>query len=325
MIVEFEEKDHVYSVDGDIATVSVTELLKKHGLSPNYDNVNKTLMRESAEKGKEVHKDLENVLNTAGYEPKTEQGKEFFKWVKNHLDCGVGEQVLGFEKDGFVIAGTADVMGISKSGAFILGDHKNTSKFHEEYVSWQVSLLDYMARKLENQKINGKSLKWKGAKEFYCFQYDPKTGKMKEHVLQKISDEEIERLIDCEMKGELYQRPVLVVDKELQEKFEKAESLLIEKELEFKKAEAEAKTIREELCKKMEEQGIKSWETQNLKLTYVAPIERLTVDSKKLKEKYPVAYTECQKLSKIKATVRVTLKEEVDTFEEIMGGKKDGE
>ena len=52
MIVEFEEKDHIYSVNGDIATISVTELLKKHGLSPSYDGVNKTIMRESAEKRK---------------------------------------------------------------------------------------------------------------------------------------------------------------------------------------------------------------------------------------------------------------------------------
>ena len=46
MIVEFEEKDHIYSVNGDIASISVTELLKKHGLSPNYDGVNKQALRE---------------------------------------------------------------------------------------------------------------------------------------------------------------------------------------------------------------------------------------------------------------------------------------
>ena len=102
MIVEFEEKDHIYSVNGDIASISVTELLKKHGLSPNYDGVNKQALRESAEKGKNVHKDLENVLNVANYEPKTEQGKQFAEWVKNNLDCGKGEQMLGFEEDGCI-------------------------------------------------------------------------------------------------------------------------------------------------------------------------------------------------------------------------------
>ena len=100
-------------------------------------------------KGKEVHKDLENVLNTAGYEPKTEQGKQFAGWVKENLDCGVGEQVLGFERDGFILAGTADIMAISKKRKNLLLLTIRTHRNFIEYVSWQVSLLDYMARKLE--------------------------------------------------------------------------------------------------------------------------------------------------------------------------------
>lgn len=310
MIVEFEEKDHIYSVNGDIASISVTELLKKHGLSPKYDEVNKKVLKASAEKGKAVHKDLENVLNEANYEPTTEQGKQFAEWVKENLDCGKGEQILGFEEDGFILAGTADVMAIGKNGALIVGDHKNTATFHREYVSWQVSILDYMARQLGAEKINGKLLKWKGAKEFYCFHYDTKSGNMKVYELEKVPDEEIRRLITCEKKGELYQRPVLVVDSELQVKFEQAEQLLIEKEREYKQAEATAKEIREQLCKTFEEQGIRSWETNDLKVTYVVPMEQLRVDSKKLKEKYPIVYGECQKLVKTKASIRVSLKGE---------------
>lgn len=312
MVIEFEEKEHIYSVNGDIASISVTELLSKHGLAPNYDGVNKQALRESAEKGKEVHKDLENILNVAGYEPKTPQGKHFADYVKEYFDCGVGEQMLAYENDGLIIAGTADIMAIGKNKAYIVADHKNTSKFHREYVSWQVSLLDYFARKLGKEKINGKMLKWKGASEFYCFHYDPKTGDMKVYDLEKVPDEEIECLIDCEKNGEIYQRPVLVVDKELKEKLETAEQILIEKEREHKQAELVAKELREQLCQAMENQGIKSWETDCLKVTYVAPIDRISVDSKKLKEKYPAVFNECQKLSKVKANVRVTLKGEED-------------
>ena len=94
MIIEFEEKGHVYSVNGEIASISVTELLAKHGLAPDYSGVDKKKLRESSAIGKEVHKDLENVLNVAGYEPKTQQGKQFKEWVEQNLDCGVGEQML---------------------------------------------------------------------------------------------------------------------------------------------------------------------------------------------------------------------------------------
>ena len=115
---------------------------------------------------------------------------------------------------------------------------------------------------------------------------------------------------------------VLVVDMELQIQFEKAEAFLMEKEMEYKQAELTAKQLREQLCKKMEEQGIKSWETDNLRVTYVAPVDRLSVDSKKLKEKYPQVYSECQKMSKIKSSVRIAIKGQAD---EITGGNGNGE
>ena len=56
MQVDFEEKDHVYFVNGEIASISVTELLHKHGLAPNYGTTPKERLEASAQKGKEVHK-----------------------------------------------------------------------------------------------------------------------------------------------------------------------------------------------------------------------------------------------------------------------------
>lgn len=314
MLIEFEEKGHIYSVNGEIASISVTELLAKHGLAPDYSGINKQKLRESAEKGKDVHKDLEDVLNIAAYEPKTEQGKQFAEWVKENLDCGVGEQMLGYEYNGLIIAGTADVMAIAKDRKLIVADHKNTAKFHREYVSWQVSILDYFARKLGREKINGKMLNWKGAKKFYCFHYDPKTGEMTVHELEKVADEEIEKLIECEYKGETYQRAELVIDPELQVQFLRAEEYLAQVEQTYKQAEENAKAIREQMLSIFEKQGIKSWEspTGKIKVTYVAPIDSLRVDSAKLKKDYPQVYSECQKLTHSKAQIRVKVRGEDD-------------
>lgn len=314
MIIEFEEKDHIYTVNGEIAGISVTELLAKHGLAPDYSGINKQKLRESADKGKEVHKDLEDVLNIAAYKPKTEQGKHFAEWVKENLDCGVGEQKLAYEYKGLIIAGTADIMAIAKDKTLIVADHKNTAKFHREYVSWQVSILDYFARKLGREKVNGKILGWKGAKEFYCFHYDPKTGEMKVYELEKIADEEIERLIECEYNNEIYQRAVLVIDPELEQKYLLAEEKFMEFEKQGKELQKARDDLRAELLKLFEEQGIKSWESRDGKLlvTYVAPSEQLRVDSTKLKTRYPQVFTDCQKLSKVKAQIRVKVRGEDD-------------
>lgn len=313
MIVDFEEKGHIYSVNGEIASISVTELLTKHGLSP-YSGVNKAKMKESADVGKAIHKDLEDILNVASYEPKTEQGKQFAEWVKENLDCGVGEQMLGFESNGLVIAGTADVMAIAKDKTLIVADHKNTSQFHREYVSWQVSLLDYFARKLGKEKINGKILNWKGAKRFICFHYDPKTGKMNVHELNKVADEEIERLLDCELHDEIYQRPMLIIDPELEKQYLLAEENFINFEKQVKAVQKVRDDLRAEILKLFEEQGIKSWESADGKLlvTYIPQTEQMRVDSTKLKTKYPQVFTECQKISKVKSQIRVTVRGEDD-------------
>lgn len=311
MLIEFEESEHIYSVNGDIASISVTELLHKHGLAPDYSGVNPDILKASAEKGKTIHKDLELILNEQGYEPKTEQGKEFAKWVEENIDCGVGEQMLAYNKDGTIFVGTADFMGFMKDGSLVMGDHKTTSKFQREYISWQVSLLDYFARQLKGEKVNGHTIHWSGAKKFYCFHYYADTLKVIE--LDKIPDEEIERLLDCEIKGETYQRQVLAIDSELEKMFVAAENeySALKKAMEIAKAKSD--TLRAEICKLFEQQGIKSWENELLKVTYTQASDKILIDSKKLKEKYPQIYTDCQKLSKTKATIRVTNRAESDS------------
>lgn len=310
MRIEFEEKGHIYSVNGDIASISVTELLRKHGLAPDYSGVSKAKLRESATKGKEVHKDLEYVLNKPKYEPTTAQGKHFKEWVSENLDCGVGEQMLAYERDGMIIAGTADVMGIAKDGALIIGDHKNTSKFHKEYVSWQVSVLDYFARKLGDETVNGKKLSWKGAKRFYCFHYEPKSGDMTVEVLDKIDDGEIEKLLDCEYNNTIYERTSLSIDKDFENRYLEAERNFIALEERAKEAQAKRDELRAELLTLFEQQGIKSWDNGKVLVTYIPPTDRLSVDSKKLKDNYPTVYSECQKLTKVKSQIRVTIRGE---------------
>lgn len=308
MRIELKEDTHTYIINGDIASISVTELLHKHHLAPDYSGIKVEKMEQSAELGKKIHKDLENVLNVFEHKPETEQAKHFQKWVEKNLDCGVGEQKLGLDYKGMLVAGTADVMAIAKDKQLIVADHKNTSKFQQEYVTWQVSILDYMARKLGKEKVNGKLLNWKGATKFYCFHYNPKSGEMKVHKLDKIADEEIERLLECEFTNTIYKRKELAIDKTLEEKFLQAEKVLFEIETQYKQAKANAEAVREELCKQFEEQEIMSWESPNklIKVTYVAPMDKISVDSAKLKNELPEVFKQYQKLTKQKGYIKIT-------------------
>jgi hypothetical protein len=312
MIIDFDEKTHTYSINGEIATISVTELLKKHKLSANYDKVSTKKLRECADIGKKMHKELEDIVNIDGFEPETNAGINFKKWVCENISCGVAEQVLAIKCRNFSLAGTADLIGFTKNGEGIVVDHKFTSKFYEESVTWQVSLLDYMARKLtaNGESLNGKPFNWFGAKKFCCLHFNKETGEMTERILDKIDDSEIERLLECENNGTIYERRQLSISKELEQDIQSAEELLVLAEMRYQEAKKNAEHFREELAQTFERQGIKSWEYGGMKFTYVEPVDRISVDSRKLKDKYPIVYNDCQKLSKTKGYIRVTRNEE---------------
>ena len=141
MVVEFNEENHNYSINGDIAKLSVTELLAKHKLAPSYPKTQ--IVRDSAEYGKTVHKDLENCIFFM-YEPQTWEGKQFKEWLKqNAFDDLVAEKSLGLDHEGLLIGGTADLICWKDNELWIV-DHKTTSTVHKKAVMWQVNLLDYM-------------------------------------------------------------------------------------------------------------------------------------------------------------------------------------
>lgn len=68
------------------------------------------------------------------------------------------------------------------------------------------------------------------------------------------------------------------------------------------------KVMKESLREAMERTGIKMFESPDLKFVYVAPTTRTSIDSAKLKKKYPEIAEECSKTSEVSASVRVTLK-----------------
>lgn len=308
MIITFDKQTHTYAVNGDIAHISVTELLAKHGLSPNYDGVDKATLTDAAEYGKTIHKDIENFVNNPAYEPITPAGEEFAEWARANLDCAVAEQMLAYEysKD-LIIAGTCDLLGYLKDGAPIMGDHKTTSALHKESVSWQVSLLDYMARKLGDESVNGKQINWKGAAKFYCWHYDKQAQKMSLIELERIPDGEIEKLLEAEFKGERYMRPLLVIDAETALRAEKVETQLLMLKRQEEAAMAEARALREVLCAAFEAQGINSWTSPNglIKISYVPATTSLQVDGTKLRREQPALFEKYAKCVQKKAYVRV--------------------
>lgn len=294
MNIDFIDKLHAYVVDGEVADITVTELLRKHGISPDYSFVKTEILTAAADEGTARHAELENIAK--GGEPTSIYGVALQEWFAGKDAFDLLPERRCALKGAFTLAGTADIIGHTDDFTF-LGDYKFTSTFHKSAVTWQVNLYDYMIRKSEGLP---------GANKFFGFHF--KDGKMKVYELPKIPDEEIEKLLKAEENGELYNPVKLTTTSELQKQWENAEQTLIAVETQYKAAQEQAKALREEMCKLMKEQGVKSFETDNLKLTFVDESERTTVDSKKLQAEFPEIYDQVKKTSKINATVRVTVK-----------------
>lgn len=62
------------------------------------------------------------------------------------------------------------------------------------------------------------------------------------------------------------------------------------------------------LLEAMEENGVKQIKNDDFTVTYVAPTERVSLDSKMVEMQYPRIFNECSKVSSVKSSVRVKMK-----------------
>lgn len=75
-----------------------------------------------------------------------------------------------------------------------------------------------------------------------------------------------------------------------------------------KAIEEQEKKMRVKLQEAMEQFGVKSFENEVVKFTYVAPTQRKSIDSAKLKKEHPEIAEAYQKVSQVKASVKIEIK-----------------
>ena len=75
-----------------------------------------------------------------------------------------------------------------------------------------------------------------------------------------------------------------------------------------KQLEAKDKVVRQELQEAMDKYGIKKFENDILKVTYVEPTTRTTIDSARLKKELPAVAEKYTKTSQVKGSVRIEVK-----------------
>ena len=326
--IEFEPEKHEYTVNGRKSKISVTALIDKQITKTEWGTIDPQILQRAANRGTDVHADLEHFVREAT-PPRTHECQNFQKYLQDHnwrIENQLCEFKLAIEHVvsqnnkiySFILSGTADLI-CTLNGKRAIIDHKTTSVIHEESVRWQLSILDYMARKLSGSVINGFPFAYEPAEEFYVFHFD-KQAKFTPVKVEKISDIEIERLLDAEAKNEeYYPTPVDILTPRQQ-----ASLLEIEQRIASLKLAQEALALQEqELKSQMLEAfqvhtDVKKLELPHLSISYCSPsvTTKKEVDFDLLQSKYPEAYKECVKetTTTSKPSVRITLSKEMKSL-----------
>ena len=296
-MINFDEQTHTYTNENGQVLISVTQLLKQAGISPNYGFVDEEVLRASAEKGTLIHKEIEDYIKK-GEVGFTTELHEFISYIKEH-----DIKVLASEKQVYNdrIAGTIDLIAQYPSGKVVYADFKTTSTVHKQAVSWQLSIY----KNLDQASDHEIDADYENAElEVWHFGKD---GSLNVKNVLQVSGDELKRLYDSVINGTKYE---LQTDNfyDLEMLYD-AEKLIAFYETQRAKAEQQAKKVREKIVESMLKQGITKFENENIIITYVAPTTAETFDSTRFKVEQPDIYKKYVKTVNKKESVRIKLKE----------------
>ena len=303
--VVFDELLHTYQCGGK-TLMGVTSLMEKHGLSPDYGDIDPVVLGGAAERGSAVHKAIEdyNNGNTVIFKDTLYGGKTVLsaKELQANLDAykSLCVKAIASEfliSDNKIVASSIDIVeGTDEEGVVNICDIKTTSEVHKDALSWQTGIYRYL---LERQ--------CKGVKVDKCYCLHIRKGIGKRIPIIPVSEEKVKALLDAESKGLIYSEEKVSA---LSVVSPKTLALIVNTDIEIAKIKERLKELeegaalaRENLYHYMLDNGIKELECDGGVLVLKSPTQRTGVDSKKLQSEYPEVYAKCVKLSEVKGNV----------------------
>ena len=298
MEIKFDENLHKYTVDGK-EVISVTQLLQKHRITPSYDSVDKELLRVASERGTLIHEEVEKWIESGecGFTEEAERICDYLNSTADRDSQIISEQIVAND----IVAGRFDVL-YTHAKKLVLTDIKTGNTKHLFGWSWQLSLYKYLYEKMYGKEINSLEILW------------AKNGGMTVIPCEYVGDEKIENLLNAEREGRLISDVDLGVSEEELEDLTELMEEIKAKEDELKLMKEKVDKVKEILYGTMEKEGVKTVDRGNLKITYVAPSCRTSVDSKKLEKEEPEIYKKYVKTTTVAGSIKITL----------MGDKKNG-
>lgn len=283
----FNETDHEYIREGK-TLISVTQLLHKHGLAPDYASVPKEVLNAKAERGHSTHKEIELFVKE-GKEPESKEARAVTGWMKDNFIKGQAEVIVGND----IVAGTYDFRDAVSGNLY---DWKTTYSRDDNYWSWQLSIYDYLDGKESNLFVG-----WLRGGDI---QFIP---------LMRHSNEEIERLLQCEREGTEFKEdpnPVALANSQELSEIAYLEDFINNLNAKIDELKAKKNELTKGLLQQMKDNIIKTLETPRMKITVKDAYVKKSVDSKRLKEEMPEIYARYAKETHVAESLTITMKGE---------------
>lgn len=284
-MVQFDNETHTYTNESGKKLISATQLLKLAGILPDYSTVDPEVLANKAARGNLIHKEIEEFIKNGSVGFTAELNK-FIEYISSNGITPIHSELMVYDDD---IAGTIDFVARDKAGKIHLIDFKTTYTLHKEACSWQTSIYKYLLNKCSpDLKV-----------DFLDVYHFDKDGELNVLPLEAKTSEQIENL-----KSTIYGGKLNVIDNEfdlftIQTQIDCLKAKL--EELEAKKNEELVKAV-----EKLKIAGTNSYKGK-VNITIVAPVKKVSVDTKALKKDLPDIYEKYKKETETKESYRVSI------------------
>lgn len=317
--VKFDALTHIYVTTDGRFLEGVTALMKNQGLYPKeYDKVSEEVLHRAAARGSAVHQMLEEYDN----EGKTVTQREY-SWIDGSGNrqtettdfsvelksySALGLQVIASEylvSDKSMVASSIDKVVYVDENTVDLADIKSTSTFHNDIVSWQLSIYKVLFER-QNPDIKVRSI----------YGVHVKKGQAKIIPLVAKPESAIDLLFECERTGnkflELYNEDRHapdtsgIIPASLVPQLFDTECRIISAREQIKQWEAEVAEYRDQIYQRMVAAGIDEIAIGAGKYKVKLPYTKNVIDTAALKR--DGLYDSYVKQTEIKGTVNFTNK-----------------
>lgn len=289
--VIFDRKAHTYTLNG-VRLSGVTGMIECQLFPGKYESVPTDVLNRAAKHGTLIHVMCE-LVDDIGI---TSDIPEVVNYTRMKDEAGLTYEVSEYlVSDETHFASCIDKVFRTSDNTFTIGDIKTTYKLDTAYVSWQLSIYAYLFEK-QNKGAHVDRLVaiWVHGEE----------SKLVD--VERIPDEEIKKLLQCEENGTQYENPY-AADTTLPDRYRSMEASIVEIDRNAKYWADKRKELTDGVMKEMVLAGAYSWKGGNISFTRRKESIGKRFDAKAFQKDHPELYAAYLKETPIAGSITLKI------------------